>query len=1007
MSKNSNEVKSFCLNELGDKLIEEYIQKRKDFFETITIVTPNYKIGQWFKSYWLKKHNSVLVNVKYIPINKALSNFIKIENQYSILSNEQLKSLILKNLLIEDENIILPDNIKKYLKDEDIKAPIKIYDVANQLAKLFTQYEEEQYPISGWEGELYKKVLSEAAKYNLSTTSYIYNELANQQVIELKSNIFFFGFVEFTNLQNEIVNKLESKNQDKVIKFVLEKNNEYTNEFEHMAAPSRLREIEAVHTKICELLKNDNETIKYSDILVLAPDISVYENIIPRVFKQDNENFPNIPYVINSRKKVETNLFLVLKNLFEILNKKFYTRYDFSTLINNKNVKATRGISDEETTNWLESIIKMNAYRNSENRDDWEYVRNRLLLSKVADTNDINNIIEIGDNSYIPFSNINFTDESIVKFVTVIDDLSNWLSNIGSIKYISKYNLELIKTELSKWVSIKDDNGFETNGYYKSILNVLSFLQEIEIPDNKISINTLFYMLFDLSRVTKKKVDEYFVKGITFADFDENAILSANYIFFLNGGVSEFPKLILKSELDLRTYDVSKNNKDKLEQAFQLQYQNSIKKFYISYINRDLKTNEKLYISPFVTNLYLKINAEEKNKIEEKDRYKIPCKPIGLDENRYWSQLYTKKSIENKNKYNKLFEVDNSFSKKSIIEKIEFSKNIIDNIVTVNNMAKYLKEPLSYKAEKLFSKTESLDSDIRDEYEPMEVDSLSNYSILKIICLDFLKSKKRELESFEQDKLKLLLKLEHKLPDVSQEILKRSFEKLYERAQTIVNYIYQKTSGNYKIYPLDYKLDERKFDCKLNDETITWVLTCNSEICISEEGNVRSYFEIKTAPKTNNNSDYLLLYIYSLMDIVYLPEDKYTIRLCRGAGREKEFEIDPSKAKDLLNDIYCLMNDYKENVYLPIDIIKDLIDNKPESINSFEDLTKGISFGPWKYYDDKDLFERDTQLGYNNNDDNEFIKKLKLLIERTINLVEYMKENNKGKKQESEAEDNE
>ena len=60
----------------------------------------------------------------------------------------------------------------------------------------------------------------------------------------------------------------------------------------------------------------------------------------------------------------------------------------------------------------------MNAYRNSGDREDWTYIRNRLISSKIVNVNDIDeNILCLMDNTYLPFSNISFDDDTILKFV--------------------------------------------------------------------------------------------------------------------------------------------------------------------------------------------------------------------------------------------------------------------------------------------------------------------------------------------------------------------------------------------------------------------------------------------------------------------------------------------------------------------------------------------------------------------------------------------------------------
>ena len=82
---------------------------------------------------------------------------------------------------------------------------------------------------------------------------------------------------------------------------MLKKDPEYKSEFDLISVPSKLREIEVVHSKICTLLLDHNN--KYEDFLVIAPDISVYEDVIPRVFNQDNILFGGIEIILSENQK--------------------------------------------------------------------------------------------------------------------------------------------------------------------------------------------------------------------------------------------------------------------------------------------------------------------------------------------------------------------------------------------------------------------------------------------------------------------------------------------------------------------------------------------------------------------------------------------------------------------------------------------------------------------------------------------------------------------------------
>ena len=134
-------------------------------------------------------------------------------------------------------------------------------------------------------------------------------------------------------------------------------------------------------------------------------------------------------------------MFKGLKKLFDIVNKNYYTRLDFFNLINNHDIQESRGITNDDVINWSKSIIDMNVYRNNEVSDDWEYAKMRVLMSKVSGINDVdNNVVEVLNNEYIPYTNISFDDESIIKFVSLIDDLKQWKDIIQNIEFLNNEN---------------------------------------------------------------------------------------------------------------------------------------------------------------------------------------------------------------------------------------------------------------------------------------------------------------------------------------------------------------------------------------------------------------------------------------------------------------------------------------------------------------------------------------------------------------------------------------
>ena len=288
-------------------------------------------------------------------------------------------------------------------------------------------------------------------------------------------------------------------------------------------------------------------------------------------------------------------------------------------------------------------------------------------------------------------------------------------------------------------------------------------------------------------------------------------------------------------------------------------------------------------------------------------------------------------------------------------------------------MADFLEEPLKYKASILFGKSDELDENMKDEYEPLELDALTSSILSKKIMVDLLTNKKEALSEKHVEELKNRFNLEHKLPNINNVINEESFTSTYSKAVEVYKYVNDITNGNYEIVTIP--------DVIINE----WVLTNNQEVCRYVDNTTRTYIQMKKLiDKTDAYKEYLFLYVISLMDVITLPENTYEIKLSRKMS--VSYETTPSEARQILIDIYELMNDYEEFVYLPIIIFYK------DKIKTLDALIENLSMqngSPWGYFDDKKMFDYEKQLGYTNEN---FYEKYKKLRNKRIKLIKYLKE---------------
>ena len=909
---------------LADELIKN-IKSKNDCFETTTIVFPNSIVEQWFKAHWLKTQgDSVLMNVEFKKLNEALSQLVE-QPKYKLINQSTLKQVIL-SILLNDTDDVIPEEYETYYGND----PVKISDFASSLSSLYLNYYKDNYEgiddwESTWQFNLYKKIVDVCKNHNFGTI---------EKPIPRKTNdkMYFFGFSKLDKVYRYL---LDSCNY--VEEYSLEIDEDYKTEYTIKCAPSKLREIEMIHTDICNHLLNGASV---SDFLIVAPNISEYANDIQRVFRQNDKEYPSIPYVIRQRGKIETNVTSILETLFRIFKNKFYTRLDFYKIVSNPMVQLVRNINNDEVDNWMRTIANLNIYRNHPFLDDWTYLKKRLLLSKLSSINFEDNLVSLKDKDYLPYTNISFDDNSIVNITNVINDLDSFIKTLNSKKVVDSDFIDLVKCELDKWMSLIEGE-VETNKYYKKVLSSIYSLKEIGC--DKLPVDTFFYMLIDDSYVSSSQIGSAFINGVTFTDFDVNTITTEKYIYFIGASSKNIPITKVKSELDLRKE--TEGNDDSL--TFQLIYQNSLEMFNVSFIYIDLKTEEKFYLSPFITDFNKKNNVYADEKY-----YGFP-----LDENREYNELFTRREFTNKVYFYQLLNENNDST--TTVETA--SEPVFYETISAKDMAKFLVEPLMTKASRLFNYDDDIQEKIKDEWEPFNPSAMIRSIVENKIIYDMVTG------TFDYERLKNNFELGNQIPTINQEYEDRIFDSYEEDAKNVLDTINDVARNGYGILePTSIKL--------YNDEGREWMLTSNKPVGISTDGNERMYIELKDMSKTQDISKFMDLYIISLMDVSKLEENTYHIFLVKGEEEKKKkekyspktqwtFDITPSIAIKFLNNIHNAIGNFNHNCLTPIDFLK----LKPESVNKYYLFIKKVleSHGPWEYFAHKSLFDPYDDWGYN------------------------------------------
>ena len=387
------------------------------------------------------------------------------------------------------------------------------------------------------------------------------------------------------------------------------------------SAPSRLREVESLHSKICALLKDG---ARLGDILVVAPAIQEYKVAIEQVFDQSNpieDDFPFVPYVFADSSSKSSLSSQALGVMFGILQKGYLSRSDLFLLLRNKLVQAARKIDDNEVSAWSRWANGLNVYRDRNGVKDWEKAKARLLLSRLSD-----DVVVSGGESFLPYQTIESADDiSLRDFVQAVDELKEWLEFAGGDGYFSMEQIEKAKSFFEKWIlpddkAAQEDPDLLSEKYvFASVVSEIECQKTVAGSDGKIHRDILAFSIFDSIAASEFSRGTILSNGVTFSDFKPNRILSAKYVFFMGCDSKSLPGLDRSSVLDLRERSVQKGDDSipsRYKNAFLCQLAAARDGFYVSYVNKNLKKDEDFYRSS-LADLLLQGGAELELGIDE------------------------------------------------------------------------------------------------------------------------------------------------------------------------------------------------------------------------------------------------------------------------------------------------------------------------------------------------------------------------------------------------------
>ena len=768
------------------------------------------------------------------------------------------------------------------------------------------------------------------------------------------------------------------------------------------AAPTKIREIENLHTQICKLLRDG---ARVEDILVVSPCLDEYRTAINMVFDQTpvkdpkNENgFLHVRFAIVDSPAKASLTENALSNLFSILAQKSITRPDFFALVRNPVVQTARGIRNEEIDAWQEWVAETNTYRTRDTKvdgnkvvkkDDWDKVVKRLLLAQMT-TGDVS----FGDDEYRPYADMACSDKaSLCRFVECIESLERWIefgcnesgkseAESDFLKKIDREQLSELSALLDEWIGMQNTpKSLKSEDIvHKRVAEALEQLYcQFSANAPKISMNIVKQSLLLAAQGTEYSCGNLFVNGITFMKFVPNRTIPVKHLFFIGADAASFPGAKQRNTLDLRKSCYPWPGDDspiaKNRYAFLCQFMSTSESFHLSYVNKDIKKDAELYPSSVVNDLRKFIEAGT-----EKDDNGKPFKwkeiPISLDETRDYKDLWTLKSLRNKEAYEWIL-LSEDERKKKIKERQEKRMGHIDEAKSKDNaiqlpdrvnaysLSNFLKDPFQFRISQMLMDED--DEDVEKElFEPVFFNGLDEHAILKKMLAAELSAKEDEYKDYLKE-----LELKGKLPNgVFGEKQKVSLE---SKKQAILDQM-----GEQRVQEIKNKwfFGEKIPDMQIpRPDGTYWLLTGKLDWCNAKElKDVTEIIEITSSDEKNSSKTPLDKFMAPYVKALAIIASKNSVEncavtifiySCKKNKREISQEIvshTPEMAKAMLQNIYNeAFGEAKFSKCVPVTMLEE--SSSYTTIYEFKDKLKD-EHGPWAYFDKKNLFDPITDIGY-------------------------------------------
>lgn len=535
-------------------------------------------------------------------------------------------------------------------------------------------------------------------------------------------------------IQSDILN-LQNRGSD-TPKKVLSRSD---NSVQAHSCHSEAREIEVLFDVLLNLFKT-NKGLRPRDIVVMAPDISIYAPYIDAVFGCPEKDNMKIPYSVADRRVAEINS--VSETFLDILSlhQKRTTSMEVMKILESPSVQSRFGMAETDLPSikgWLrDSGVRWGISSESRkklglpeyNENSWQFGLDRILLGYALPPDEDKGLFS----GIFPFETSEAESKTLGAFISFINALFAKTANLENKMTLKEWSETL--NDILETFFASDKTTEKEIQELRSIINEGGISKASGVSSFREKISCGVILSFLKQRLGNEPSQAgFFNGGITFCSLLPMRSIPFKTICLLGMNDGDFPRNPMRAGFNLmekskRLCDPDKRNEDKY--LFLETLLSARENVIISYVGQSLKDNSKIPPSPLVSELcdYLEgaFEMEDGQKATEHIITEHPLHPFSPQYFKGGNKFF---SFSEENCAAAEASLSNRGDRKNIIAELPPPPDMARSI-SLNDLINFFMNPSKFLLTKRLNIfADANDGDELEEREIFKLDKLQEYLI--------------------------------------------------------------------------------------------------------------------------------------------------------------------------------------------------------------------------------------------------------------------------------------